>query len=61
MGESYLIGTVKLTNVDAINRYYLSKAMESMKDKAQGSWCLVQVFEKHADYDQLRNTCFATA
>ncbi len=54
-GESPLIGTVKFTNVDATNRYYLSKAMETMKDKARGSWCLVQVFEKHADYDRIRN------
>jgi hypothetical protein len=41
-GEGKLIGTVKYTNVDATNRYYLFKAMEQMKDAERGSWCLVR-------------------
>jgi hypothetical protein len=32
-GEAYMIGTVKFTNVDATNRYYLAQAIERMKDK----------------------------
>jgi hypothetical protein len=54
-GEAYMIGTVKFTNVDATNRYYLAQAIERMKDKPRGNWCLVQAYNKHPDYDQLRN------
>jgi len=53
--ESYVIGTVKFTNVDATNRYYLSKGMQMLKDAARGTWCLVQACHKHPDYDKLRN------
>jgi hypothetical protein len=53
--EAYMIGTVKFTNVDATNRYYLAQAIECMKDKSRGSWCLIQAYNKHPEYDQLRN------
>ena len=53
--DVHLIGTVKFTNVDATNRYYLSQAMERMKDTARGSWCLVQAYHKHPDYERRRN------
>jgi hypothetical protein len=54
-GEAYMIGTVKVTNVDATNRYYLAQAIERMKDKPSGNWCLVQAYKKHFKYDRLRN------
>lgn len=53
--EAYLIGTVKFTNVDGTNRYYLSQAMEQMKTAARGCWCLVQAFSKDPNYERLRN------
>jgi YHS domain-containing protein len=37
--EAHLIGTVKFNNVDATNRYHLSKGMELLKNFS--SWCLV--------------------
>jgi len=52
-GESHLIGTIKFMNVDATNRYYLSKGMELLKNADRGSWCLVQEFHKHSDYEKL--------
>jgi hypothetical protein len=55
-GEAHMIGTVKFTNVDATNRYYLSKAIELLKDKERGAWALVRAYNKHADYDRLRNS-----
>jgi len=54
-GEARVIGTVKFTNVDGTNRYYLSKAIELMKDQSRGSWALVQAYNKHPNYDQLRS------
>jgi hypothetical protein len=54
-GEAHLIGTIKFTNVDVTNRYYLSEGMELLKNADRGSWCLVQVFHKHPDYDRLQN------
>jgi len=35
-----MIGTVKFTNVDATNRYYLSQAIEKLKDSPRGTWCI---------------------
>ena len=49
-GESYIIGTVKFTNVDGTNHHHLSKAIEMMKDTARGTWMLVQAFNKHPEY-----------
>jgi len=54
-GEAHLIGTIKFTNVDATNRYYLSEGMELLKNADRGSWCLVQAFHKHLDYEKLQN------
>jgi len=53
-GKAHIIGTVKFTNVDGTNRYYLSRAIETLKDASRGSWAVVQVFNKHRNYDQLR-------
>jgi len=44
--EARLIGTVKFTNVDAINRIYLEQTIKTLKDAPHGSWKLVQVFDK---------------
>jgi hypothetical protein len=55
-GEAHMIGTVMFTNVDATNRSDLSKAIELLKDMERGSWALVQAYDKHADYDCLRNS-----
>jgi len=54
-GEAHLIGTVKFMNVDATNRYYLSKGMELLKNANRGSWCFVQAFHRHPDYEKLQN------
>jgi hypothetical protein len=54
-GKAHFIGTVKFTNVDATNRYYLSKGMELLKNADRGRWCLVQAFHKHPDYEKLQN------
>jgi hypothetical protein len=53
--EAYIIGTVKFTNVDATNRYHLSKGMELMKDAPHVSWCLVKAYDKNPNYDRLRS------
>jgi hypothetical protein len=53
--EAYLIGTLKFTNVDATNRYHLSRAMETLKDAPCGTWCLVQAYNKNPNYERLRN------
>ena len=53
--EAYLIGTLKFTNVDATNRYHLSRAMETLKDAPRGTWCLVQAYNKNPNYERLRN------
>jgi hypothetical protein len=53
--EAYVIGTEKFTNVDATNRYCLCKAIELLKNSSQGSWSLVQAYNKHPDYDCLCN------
>jgi len=31
-------------NDNATNRYYLAQAIERMKDKPRGNWCLVQAY-----------------
>ena len=41
-GEARVIGTVKYTNVDGINRLHLSQGVQRMKDKEHGQWCLVK-------------------
>lgn len=53
-GKMFLIGTVKFTNVDAINRIYLSKAIQSMKDKPRGYWMVVRAFNKTKEVEALR-------
>jgi hypothetical protein len=54
-GESFLIGTVKFPNIDATNRYYVSQAVEKLKNASRGEWMLVQAFNKHPDYDRLHD------
>jgi hypothetical protein len=44
-GEAHLIGTVKF-NVDATNQFHLRKGIEMLKNADQGSWVLVQAFNK---------------
>jgi hypothetical protein len=53
--EAHLIGTVKFTNMDATNRYHLSKGMELLQNSAHGAWCLVQAYHKHPDYECIQN------
>jgi len=54
-GEAFIIGTVKFPNIDATNRYYVSQAVEKLKNASRGDWLLVQAFNKHPDYDHRRN------
>jgi hypothetical protein len=58
--EAKLIETVKFTNIDASNRYYVSKAMDQLKDAPCGDWVLVQAFDKHPNYACLCNAHVAT-
>ena len=47
------VGTVKFTNVNAINQIYFQKAIEELKDSPRGSWKLVQAFNKSDDVERL--------
>ncbi len=40
-GEARMIGTVRLSLVDATNRYWLEQAVKMISKKERGSWCLV--------------------
>lgn len=45
-GDCKILGTVRFTNVDGINRPALKEAIEDLKHAPRGEWRLVQVFEK---------------
>ena len=49
--EAHLIGTVKFTNIGAINCIYLQKAIEQLKDAPRETWKLVQAFDKSDDVE----------
>lgn len=53
-GKVFLVGTVKFTNVDAINRIYLSMAIQEMKNEPRGTWMLVRAYNKTKNTDELR-------
>ena len=53
-GEARVIGTVKFTNVDATNRFFLTQAIQQLKDADRGSWKLVCAYDKADNLDELR-------
>lgn len=53
-GEIRMTGTIKINNVDAINRVRLKEAIIEMKDAERGSWMLVRAYDKPSDYDKKR-------
>ena len=53
-GECLVIGTVKFTNVDGTNRYYLKKAIEQLADKPQGEWKLMRAYNKAENLKDLQ-------
>ena len=55
-GECRLVGTVKFTNVDSTNRYYLFKAIEQLKNSPRGSWLLVRAYNKDPNYENWRGS-----
>jgi hypothetical protein len=50
--EAHLCGTVRFSDVDATNWYYLKAAIEELKDKPRGYWFLVRAYNQVANYDQ---------
>ena len=53
-GEARIIGTVKYTNVDATNRFYLTKAIQQLKDADRCSWKLVRTYDKNTEIEKYR-------
>lgn len=53
-GKVRLTGTVKYTNVDAINRIHFNSAIQTMKDAQRGHWILVQAFDKSKHVEKMR-------
>jgi hypothetical protein len=53
-GEARVIGTVKLTNVDGLNRHYLSEAVQQIKEATRGTWCLVKAVDSTKTLTTLR-------
>jgi hypothetical protein len=50
-----MIGTVKFTNLDATDHFCVSQGIECLKNAYRGEWVLVQAYNKHHEYDWLRN------
>jgi hypothetical protein len=48
-GEARMIGTVRFSNVDCTNRFYLQQAIDLIDAKPRGSWCLVQAYDEHPE------------
>jgi hypothetical protein len=46
-GNVFMIGTVKFTNVDAMNQIHLTTAIRNLMDTPIGAWNLIQVFDNH--------------
>lgn len=53
-GEARMIGTVRFSNVDCTNRYFLQKAIEDIDGKPRGSWCLVRAYDEHPELSKLQ-------
>ena len=51
-GEARMIGTVKFTNIDWINQWYVTCGIEALKDKPRGSWVLVQAFDNTKEVEK---------
>ena len=51
-GEARIIGTVKYTNVDATNRFYLTQAIQQLKDADRCSW--KRAYDKNTKIEQCR-------
>ena len=52
-GKARVIGTVKYTNIDATNHFYLTKAIQQLKDADRCSWKLVQAYDKNTEIEKL--------
>jgi hypothetical protein len=48
-GEAKMIGTVRFSNVDCTNRFYLQQAIDLIDAKPCGSWCLVRAYDEHPE------------
>jgi len=48
-GESRMIGTVRFTNIDCTNHFYVQKAIDLLDAKPHGSWCLVRAYDEHPE------------
>lgn len=46
-GECGVLGTVRITNIDGINRSALKEAIEELKYSRRGEWRLFEVLEKN--------------
>lgn len=49
-----MIGTVKSTFIDAVNRIHVYPAIAEMKNACRGSWVLVRAYHKPSNFDNLR-------
>ncbi len=52
-GECRLVDTVKFSNVDSTNRYFLFKAIEQLKNSPRGLWLLVRAYNKDPNYEKM--------
>jgi hypothetical protein len=46
-GEARMIGTVRFSNVNCTNRFYLQQAIDLTDAKPRGSWCIVRAYDEH--------------
>ena len=53
-GKVRIVGTIKLSNVDALNTSNIQDACAQLKDARRGSWRLVAAYDPPADVEQQR-------
>ena len=53
-GDAYIIGTVRLNNIDATNKVLVLKGISMIKDMHRGAWVLVRAHDKVSNYDELK-------
>ena len=55
-GKVRIVGTIKLSNVDAMNTSNIQDACAQLKDAPRGSWRLVAAYNPPADIEEQRKT-----
>ena len=53
-GEARIIGTVKFTNIDGINRVCVKSALTKMKTVDRGTWCVVPAYNCPDNINELK-------